>query len=52
MYAIIQNGEVENVIVAASIVAGELYPGSVRIDDLNPIPGIGWTYSGGTFSPP
>lgn len=49
IYAIIDNGEVINTIV----VDGECScPGSVRIDELVPVPGIGWSYDGETFTMP
>ena len=44
--AFIENGTVANVIVAES------WPGGVRIEHLNPVPGIGWAYDGQTFTPP
>lgn len=48
-YAIIENGVVVNVIV----VDGDCScPGAVRIDTLDPVPGVGWGYDGATFSMP
>jgi hypothetical protein len=54
-FAQIISGVVENVIVlddpalAPLFLAG--YDDLVRIDTLDPEPQIGWTYSGGAFSP-
>lgn len=45
-YAIIENGVVDNVIVA------DAWAGGICIDTLDPKPGIGWAYNGTTFSPP
>ncbi len=55
MYALIRNGVVRNVIVAtgdfiATILAN--WDAAIDISDLDPKPGIGWTYNGTTFSPP
>ena len=44
--AIIENGIVSNVIV------GDEWPGGVRIEHLDPRPGIGWAYDGETFTAP
>ena len=44
--AIIENGIVANVIVA------DEWPGGVRIEHLDPRPGIGWAYDGQTFTAP
>lgn len=45
-FALIQNGVVANIIVAAD------WPGGVDITALDPKPGIGWTFANGTFTPP
>lgn len=44
--AIIENGIVANVIVA------DEWPGGVRIEHLDPRPGIGWAYDGEAFTSP
>lgn len=44
--AIIENGIVSNVIMA------DEWPGGVRIEHLDPQPGIGWGYDGQTFTAP
>jgi len=55
VFALIQNGLVENVIVAdANFISGisGQWQYCVRIDQLDPVPGIGWTYDGANFAPP
>jgi hypothetical protein len=51
-YAIISGGFVTDVIVADQAFIDTAYPGSPRIDNLDPVPGIGWAYNGSTFTPP
>lgn len=51
IYAIIQSGVVVNTIVADPEFISQFYPESIRIDNLDPIPGIGWLYLDGVFSP-
>lgn len=51
-FAIIEAGTVINVIVADQEFIDTWYPGAVRVDQLDPKPGVGWTYDGTTFSPP
>ena len=51
-FAIIENGVVVNVIVADQTFIDTYFPGSPRIDNLNPDPGIGWSYDGVTFTKP
>jgi hypothetical protein len=62
LYAVIADGLVANVAVLAEAIpplpeAGEDDPwaqmrGWIPLAGLDPQPGIGWTFSGGTFSPP
>lgn len=55
IYALISNGVVQNIIVAdANFIAGisANWQHCVRIDQLDPVPGIGWSYDGATFTPP
>ena len=52
IYAIIQNNLVVNTIVADQEFIDTAYPGSPRIDQLDPHPGIGWSYENGVFTPP
>ncbi len=51
-YAIHADGVVRNVIVADANFVAIYCPGAVRIDNLTPVPGIGWSYVGGVFSAP
>lgn len=56
-YAIINSNVVENVIVADSAFAIQYkidfnHQYVIRIDNLDPIPGIGWLYDGSSFSQP
>jgi hypothetical protein len=51
VYAIIESGVVANVIVVASEITAELFPGAVRVDNLDPVPGIGWGYANAVFTP-
>ncbi|MGH8073654.1 MAG: hypothetical protein ACREO4_06225 [Lysobacter sp.] len=46
IFAVIDAGVVVNTVVA------DEWEGGVRIDHLDPRPGIGWSYDGTTFSPP
>jgi L-fucose mutarotase/ribose pyranase (RbsD/FucU family) len=49
IYAIINNGQVENVIVADAEFASQVAAESVvLIDNLNPQPAIGWLYNSET----
>jgi hypothetical protein len=51
-YAIIVGEIVANVIVADASFVATSAPGAIRIDNISPVPGIGWKYSGSTFTPP
>ncbi|HXR75149.1 MAG TPA: hypothetical protein VN737_04180 [Bryobacteraceae bacterium] len=51
-FAIVTGGRVANIISAEPDVAAQSFPQAVRIDNLNPIPGVGWTYSAGVFASP
>lgn len=51
-YAVITNNAVTTCFVGDDAFATAAYPGSVRIDNLNPVPGIGWAYLNGTFTAP
>jgi len=51
-YAVIANGTVIACFIGDDTFAESVYPGSIRIDNLNPLPGIGWTYSSGAFTAP
>ena len=50
LYAQIQNNTITNVVACDSTFASA--HGLTEIDALNPVPGIGWTLSAGTWSPP
>lgn len=55
VFACVKNGIVENTIVADQNFADSIaaqYDFVIRVDNLNPQPGIGWTYIDGEFSPP
>jgi hypothetical protein len=52
LYAIIVGSVVVNVIVADANFITLYHPEAVRIDLLNPVPGIRWIYNGSTFTPP
>lgn len=55
IYAQIKNGTVMNTIVCAGTPASALAVGFdalIRIDNLSPTPGIGWSYNGSTFAAP
>lgn len=43
---------VANVIIATAAVAKDSYPRAIRIDTISPVPGVGWLYEKGVFSPP
>lgn len=53
-YAIIQNGVVVNTILWDATAQPNYQPEdvAVKITDLNPRPGIGWTYDGTNFTAP
>lgn len=58
-YALINIGTVDNVALAGDppdaswLAAVEAqYDAVVNVTSTSPRPGIGWTYSGGTFTPP
>lgn len=55
IYALIKNGIIENTIVAdanfISIIENN-WDSCIRIDELDPMPGISWTYDGNNFSEP
>lgn len=52
IYAVIENGAVINTIVATDAFIAEFYPAAVRVDNLSPVPAIGWTYAAGVFTAP
>jgi hypothetical protein len=52
VYAVIQDGVVTNTIVADQAFIDRHYPGSPRIDNVTPQPGIGWGYDGATWTAP
>jgi hypothetical protein len=52
VYAVIQDGLVTNTIVAEQAFIDQHYPGSPRIDNVTPQPGIGWGYDGTTWTAP
>lgn len=56
IYAQIKNNLVVNCIVADDETPMDIFSAGydyfIRIDNLNPIPGIGWSYDGTTFIAP
>lgn len=56
MYAQIDSGLIVNVIVLEDINLSHLFNDDfdhfVRIDNLEPVPGISWSYDGAVFTPP
>jgi hypothetical protein len=55
IFALIKNGVVENTIVADEVFAAAIaaqYDFVIRVDELDPRPGIGWLYDGENFSQP
>lgn len=56
VYAIIVDGVVDNIIVATPAFISDLgldgTGRAVRIDNLSPTPGVGWTYRRRRFAPP
>lgn len=55
IFAVIKNGVVINTIVADQAFVDSVssdYGACVRIDQLDPVPGMGWTYVDGVFAPP
>jgi hypothetical protein len=51
-FAIVTAGTVAQVVTVLPSKIGVQYPGAIRIDNLNPMPVVGWTYDGSTFAPP
>jgi hypothetical protein len=51
-FAIVALGVVTQVVTGLPSTISTQYPGAIRIDNLNPMPCIGWTYYGSTFAPP
>lgn len=52
IYAIITNGVVSNCLDSSDPNFITEFPGAIRVDQLNPVPGIGYTYANGTFTAP
>lgn len=56
IYAQILNGIIENIIVlddpSLSSLFSQGFDYFIRIDNLNPVPQIGWLYNGSSFSDP
>lgn len=55
IYALIKNGVVINCIVADETFAAHIRPQYdfvIRVDELDPQPGIGWLYDGDEFTAP
>jgi len=51
-FAIVSAGTVAQVVTGLPSKIGVQYPGAIRIDNLNPMPEVGWTHDGSTFAPP
>jgi|GEM_PF-3517146 len=51
-FAIVTSGVVTQVVTGLASKVLAQYPGAIRIDTLNPMPAVGWTYDGTTFTAP
>lgn len=51
VYAVVEDATITNVVVATADFARAL-PGAVRIDQLNPRPGVGWRFTNRRWTPP
>ena len=51
-FAVVTSGVVTQVVTGLPAKISAQYPGAIRIDNLNPMPGVGWTYDGSTFTAP
>jgi hypothetical protein len=51
VYAVVEHGTVTNIIVATAAFAASIR-GTLRIDNVTPRPGVGWTHSSQKWSPP
>ena len=52
IFAVIENDLVINTIIADQDFVDKVYPDAVEITDLDPRPGIGWTYNKKKFIEP
>jgi len=56
IYAQIKNLVIKNTIIlndlTLSVLFSEGFDAFIRIDELNPQPGVRWTYDGTSFTPP
>ena len=51
-YALIENGMIGNIASCTAEEAAIIFPAAIRIDNLTPVPGIGWAYTNGVFIQP
>jgi hypothetical protein len=51
-FAVVASGAVTRVVTGLPATISAQYPGAIRIDKLNPVPDVGWTYDGTTFTAP
>ena len=51
-FAVVTSGVVTQVVTGLPAKISAQYPGAIRIDNRNPMPGVGWTYDGSTFTAP
>ena len=52
IYASINNGVVTNTFIGTESFVNSYYPDAIRIDTLQEVPSIGWTYENGLFYAP
>jgi hypothetical protein len=51
-FAVVTGGVVTQVVTGLPATISEQYPGAIRIDTIKPMPAVGWTYDGTTFTAP
>lgn len=51
-FAIVTSGVVTQVVTGLPATISAEYPGAIRIDTIKPMPAVGWTYDGTTFTAP
>jgi hypothetical protein len=51
-FAVVKSGVVNQVVTGLPAKISAQYPSAIRIDNLAPVPAVGWTYDGSTFAPP
>ena len=51
-FAVVAAGVVTQIVSGLPSKIGVQYPGAIRIDNLSPMPELGWSYDGNTFTAP